>query len=279
MQSLEFIRSIMPEIEKYFISNGRTYVIDKEFDYFKETLTLFAKQHNLIESIILLLDNGMNEEAYVLARSVLNNYFLICYILEDKKRIKEYQIQPLISELKYWRKVKESLNGDFGQRMKQQGKNFTFTESDIDKKIDDINNEIIKSGVTDKNGKPVKQLLSIMDLAGKPQDNSNYELYATYYMEASKYEHSDISVLSTYRESEEVDSLGNSRFVMNMSRTDTALIDKIKFIVDNCYLESFRHVTEVLIEIIRKNSELTKCYNVEKLVEISQKTLDYTLSL
>lgn len=279
MINLEFIKLIMPEIEKYFIKNGSTYTIPKEYDYFKESITLFAKQNNLIESIILLMEAGMNEEAYVLARSVLNNYFLIRYILEDKSKVEEYKIQPLITEMKYWKKVKESLKGNFGTRMKQQGKCFSFNEVDIDKKINDINDQIISSGVVDTKGRPVKNLLSIIDLAGKPEENSDFELYITYYMEASKYEHSDISALKIYRTQEEIDDLGTSTFIMNTNQTDTKLEKKIKFIIDNCYFQSFRYLVLAIQEIANKDIKMVSCYDTTKLLEISEKTLNYLLSL
>ena len=279
MINLAFIKSIMPEIEKYFIKNGSTYTIPKEYDYFKESITLFAKQSNLIESIILLMDASMNEEAYVLARSVLNNYFLIKYILEDKSNVEEYKIQPLISEMKYWKKVKESLNGDFGTRMKQQGKSFCFNETDIDNRINDLNNQIISSGIVDTKGHPIKKLLSIIDLAGKPEENSDFELYITYYMEASKYEHSDISSLEIYRTQEDIDDLGTSTFIMNTNQTNTKLTEKIKFIIDNCYLESFRYLVLAIQEIAHKDIKLVRCYDTTKLLDISEKTLNYSLSL
>lgn len=74
-------------------------------------MTLYGKQHNLVESTLLLVDNGHNEEAYVLARSILNNYFLIGYLLNDdenRTRLREYRIQPYISERNYWENIKNN---------------------------------------------------------------------------------------------------------------------------------------------------------------------------
>lgn len=72
----------------------------------------------------------MNEEAIVLARSVLNNYFLISYILDDpqKEHIKEYHIQPLITSLFYWKNVKDIIHRSFWQQIQDAGKPLPFTE-------------------------------------------------------------------------------------------------------------------------------------------------------
>ena len=66
----------------------------QDYEYIREAITLYAKQHNLVESTLLLIDNNHNEEAMILSRSVLNNYFLIEFIVNDpdKSHLKEYQL-------------------------------------------------------------------------------------------------------------------------------------------------------------------------------------------
>ena len=107
MSKVDLFKDIMKDIEENFLKNESLYIV-KEYEYFLEAITLYAKQNNLIKSVLLLMKNNMNEEAMVLARSVLNNYFLLSYILADpqKMHLKEYQMQPIITSLFYWKNAK-----------------------------------------------------------------------------------------------------------------------------------------------------------------------------
>lgn len=94
MSKIDLLKDIMKDVEENFLKNESPYIVMEEYEYFREAITLYAKQNNLIESVLLLMENNMNEEAMILARSVLNNYFLVSYILDDpqKKHLKEYQV-------------------------------------------------------------------------------------------------------------------------------------------------------------------------------------------
>lgn len=103
MKNIELFKNIMSDVQEYVLKNESPYIILEGYEYIREVITLYAKQHNLVESTLLLLENNNNEEAMILARSVLNNYFLIGYLLNDpdKSHLKEYQSQPLFSQLYY----------------------------------------------------------------------------------------------------------------------------------------------------------------------------------
>ena len=119
MNDEEFLKDIMLDIEEYLIRNNDIFIITPGCEWFKEVITLYAKQHNLLESAIILTDNGMNEEAVILARSAMNNYFLIGYILNDdkhKSHLKEFQIQPLISEKYLVDNMHKMIKGEFGKK-------------------------------------------------------------------------------------------------------------------------------------------------------------------
>ncbi|HHN8469267.1 DUF5677 domain-containing protein [Clostridioides difficile] len=264
MNKIKLIRDIMPSVEENLIKNRSTHVIFSEYEYLREVMTLYAKQHNLIESTILLLDNNMCEEAYILARSVLNNYFLIEYLLndnEDKSRLKEYQIQPLLAERKYWKKVKDILNRNLMKKFHEEGKLLDINENSINRTIGQI-----EANIQNENFRPNKRLLNITDLA-RDIGGVGIELYLAYYTHASKYEHSDISSLDIYREEVNVDNVSNKQaFIMTTDRTDESLRERIESIITTSYVESFRRILE---EISVKNSHLLINFKEEKLLEIS----------
>ncbi len=73
-------------------------------------ITFYAKQSNLLESTLLLIENNHAEEAYVLVRSMLNNAMLIDYLCnDDGERYKNYMIQPTKAELSFFYDIKKAL--------------------------------------------------------------------------------------------------------------------------------------------------------------------------
>lgn len=67
------LKEITEEIAKYVIKEGYPIILIDEYSWYREVLSLMAKQVNLCESCILLLENGMEQEAYLLAKSQFNN--------------------------------------------------------------------------------------------------------------------------------------------------------------------------------------------------------------
>ena len=67
------LKEITEEIAKYVITEGYPIILIDEYSWYREVLSLMAKQVNLCASCILLLENGMEQEAYLLAKSQFNN--------------------------------------------------------------------------------------------------------------------------------------------------------------------------------------------------------------
>lgn len=262
MNDEEFLKNIMPDVEEYLIQNNRSVIIMQGYEWFREVITLYAKQHNLLEAAIVLMENGMNEEALILARSAMNNYFLIGYLLNDdadRSRLKEYQIQPLISQKYLLENMKDMLNGQFGIRMNEKGLKLQYTVNDLKSKINEVGSRIEAKGFS-KNVKP----LSIRKLA-KKSDVQGFDLYAAYYGDASKFEHSDISSLDIYKTPIDDQTPVNGAFIMDLNKTDKKLKEKINAIFIISYLDSFIKITDV---IANKEPHLQANYDANKLAEM-----------
>ena len=257
------LKELMDDIEEYLIQNNRGMVILPGYEWYRDVLTLYAKQHNLLEAILVLLDNNMCEEAIILCRSMLNNYFLIGYLINDEtgNRIKEFHIQPWLSHKKKLENMRKILKGSFGEKLKEKGIEPPVTIEKLNNDIKAIKEEIKKQGFK-ADDKP----LSIVKLA-KHSDERGFELYSFIYAEASKYEHSDISSLEIYKkEVESVDK--NIGFIMDTNSTDEKLRDMINTVIFICYLSTFIKILEVLKE---KEEHLLQNYNVDKLTELAIK--------
>lgn len=185
------LNDICEDIAKNIIKEGHPIVLKDELDWYREVLSLFAKQVNLCNSCMLLLESGMEQEAYLLARSQFNNMLWIKYLCEgeDNSRLKEYFYQPYINRIrvnKNFKKMIKEYSGELDDR---------FQEVDIMKQLDreiDENTEILKQeNILNSRGK------SIVELA--KQDGFLFGMYVTFYNEGSKFEHSDISKIKLYR--------------------------------------------------------------------------------
>lgn len=267
MSNEEFLKHIMPEIEEYLIKNNSPFFIQAGYEWFRDVVTLYAKQHNLLEAAITLMDSGMNEEAYIIARSAINNYFLIGYLLNDNKdrtRLKEYHTQPLISKKYQLENIKEMIKGSFGKRMKLKGVTLPYTMKDLNARIKEIESSIIKEGFS-KDKKP----LSVLKLANK-SDSQGFDMYASYYSEASKFEHSDITSLNIYKRAINNDISINQAFIMDLNRTDENLKKIIYSIFIITYLDSCSKICDV---IANKEPHLKVNYNISKIEEILMKSV------
>ena len=60
-------------IGKEVLKEGRPIIILEGYEWIREVLSLLAKNINLFESCLVLLENNMEQEAYILARSQFNN--------------------------------------------------------------------------------------------------------------------------------------------------------------------------------------------------------------
>ncbi|WP_092921342.1 DUF5677 domain-containing protein [Romboutsia hominis] len=260
MENKELFKSIMADVNKYVIKNGNPIIILDDH-YMREVMTLYAKQHNLIESTLLLLDNNHNEEAYVLARSVLNNYFLIGYLLNDRdgRRLKEYRIQPLLSGIKDLRNIKKALKRPIIKNLEEKGKSLPFTKTDINRKLKELTKKIEDEGFTAK-----RDLLKIKDIATK-SDEKGLELYITFYAQGSKYEHSDISTLDIYKTPVLDDYDKNDVFIMSTDATNENLGNTVYSIVVQSYLDS---LFKIIDKITNEDQQLRINFDEDKLSDI-----------
>ena len=87
----DMLKAIINDIAENILKEGQPIVIVGDYSWYREVLSLFAKQVNLCDSCILLLENGMEQEAYLLARSQFNNMLWIKYICSDtdNEKVKE----------------------------------------------------------------------------------------------------------------------------------------------------------------------------------------------
>lgn len=264
----EYLRDIMPEIQAYIIKNECKHFIGEDYEYFRDVITLYAKQHNLIKSTLLLMENDMNEEAFILARSVINNYFWIGYLLNDdakRNRLKEYHIQPLINERNKLSNMIKMLKGDFGEKAREKGVKFKFTSKDLYDRRKRIFKEIESRGF-DKRINPV----SVSTLA-KKCDKQGFDLYSTFYVEASKYEHSDISSLEIYKQNNTNGLYKSNEFVMDLNRTNKELQSMIYSMLVMAYIDSCHKI----IREMTSDMNIAYNYNEEKIKEIIIKTKRY----
>ncbi|TBX12784.1 DUF5677 domain-containing protein [Clostridium perfringens] len=259
----KFLRDIMKDIEECFLIDGKGFIILDGYEYIRDITTLYAKQHNLLESTLLLLENNNVEEAVVLARSLLNNYFLIGYLLndhEDRRRLKTFHNQPLISRKFQLKNMKEFISNNTSGILSQEQKAEKLKK--IKQELFDCNELFKKNGI-DKNAKP----LSIINLA-KNCDERGFGLYTSFYSDASKYEHSDITCLDLYKKKFSDDFSNNQVFTLNMSSTDEVLKEKILRMVEMIYCDTF---SKIMNNISEKEKHLLVNFDQTKIIEVSRK--------
>ncbi|WP_202908609.1 DUF5677 domain-containing protein [Halalkalibacillus sediminis] len=242
-EKIQYANYLIEEITTKFLHKDKPYIIMEGYEYFREVVTLYAKQSNLLESALLLIENSHAEEAYVLVRSMLNNTMLIDYLCNDHngERYRNYKIQPTKAELSFLYDIKKALKNDW---LKE-------TPQELDKKIKEYENLLKSEGFTTK--KKIKgkhrevvdrRLLNIKEMA--LTDELLFAHYMMFYREGSKYEHSDISSLVIYRKP--IKELPNTgAFILDMSRTDPLLEEKLLNLAITMYSLTFirllQHIT------------------------------------
>lgn len=186
------LRKITESIEKNIIKEGHPIILVDKYDWYREVLSLMAKQVNLCDSCVLLLESGMEQEAYILARSQFNNTLWIKYLCEaedsDEVRLKEFYYQPYVNQLKLNQNLKNIIK-KYGDILDEK-----FRKPDV---ITKLNKEIRNIQKKLKNEGIKSAQKSVAELA--KQDSTVFSIYITLYNEASKFEHSDISTVKLYR--------------------------------------------------------------------------------
>ena len=188
----ELLKEIIEEIAKNIIKEGQPIILIDEYSWYREVLSLMAKQVNLCDSCMLLLENGMEQEAYLLARSQFNNSLWIKYLCEadegDDTKLKEFFYQPNIAQLRTNKNLIKMIT-EYGDALDDE-----FKADEIIDKLNESSEEnrkiLRRENITEKQK-------SIAELA--KQNVSLFGMYITLYNEGSKFEHSDISTTKLYR--------------------------------------------------------------------------------
>lgn len=262
MNESKFLKYIMNEVENYLFTVKSNQMTLPKYEYYREIIRLYAKQHNLLESILLLLDSNHSEESYILARSMVNNYFLIGYLLDDNKkrnRLKKYKMQPIISLIYQLNNIVEIISSPKFKDIK--GIKLKFPISKIRLKIEEYKKELEKKGLK-KDEKP----FSIKYLA-KYGDDNGLQLYSSFYTEASKYEHSDISSLNIYKMEDNHQESKDKVFTVNLSKTNNQLKKYIYTNVEVAYCYTF---IKIVLHIAKNEKELENDYNMKNLFNIAK---------
>ena len=205
------LKEICSDIAKNIIKEGQPIVLFDAFDWYREVLSLFAKQVNLCDSCMLLLENGMEQEAYLLARSQFNNMLWIKYLCEgeDNSRVKEYFYQPHISQILSNKNFKKMII-DFRDELDER-----FLEAEVMERLERGIEE--NTQVLTQENIPIK-IKSIAELA--KQDGILFGMYVTLYNEGSKFEHSDISKTKLYRKQAAEEYNSDRAFIFDLGRSD-----------------------------------------------------------
>lgn len=207
----EMLKRINNDIARDIIKEGSPIILIDEYSWFREVLSLLAKQVNLCDSCLLLLENGMEQEAYLLARSQFNNMLWIKYLCDgdDDSRVKEYFYQPHISQILSCKNIKKMIE-DYGTDLDER----LASEEAIQKLNDSIseNTQILVENNIAISPKKISDL--------SKQDGLLFGLYITLYNEGSKFEHSDISKTRLYRKPavDEYDS--DQVFIFDLGKSD-----------------------------------------------------------
>lgn len=191
-----------------------------EFQWFIDSLSLMAKQVNLCDSCMLLLENGMEQEAFLLARSQFNNMLWIRYLMHDDEehsRYKEFIYQPTINQILQDRNLVKLINefqDDIDDRLKSEG-----VRHILNSRIESNKKALNDAGITEP------KMMSISKLA--LQEFFSYGYYVTFYNEASKFEHADVSTTKEYRKQILPDYSRNVIFSFDLGKSDKAMWYKV----------------------------------------------------
>ncbi|MGG2057375.1 DUF5677 domain-containing protein [Lysinibacillus pakistanensis] len=232
-------RKMIEFISEDFLQNGRPFIIQNEFELIRELIVLYAKQTNLFESIIVLLENNQNEEALILNRSLINNAFLIHYLYNKNsdKRYKDYKIQHVKSNLKRFNKYKSMLEKGYFENVDFQ----PLEMEEVEEKIADLESILINNGYVNNQGKVKTNLLTVSSMA--EEDPLLYSYYAHNYDIGSRYEHSDSLSLNIYKQPA-LDADGV--FIIDLSQTDEELGEEVIDASLQMYILTFVRLTEYI---------------------------------
>lgn len=227
-KAISLARQIQEHLNKDILKEGQPFVINNKHEWLREVLSLLSKQSNLFESCILLLENNMEQEAYILARSQFNNMLWISYLCKDNEndRVKEYFYEEHIDKLQQLTNLKKYIS-NLPPDTVYLNEFPNLNQELINSKIKDIKNVLESEGyVVDAPSKPLrnKRIIELTEW-----DSQLLGLYDTFYNKASKYEHASISTTKSYRKSVLDDISVDVAFVFDLSKSDIRLWESVFF--------------------------------------------------
>lgn len=268
-------RNVISEISKVFLREGQPYIV-ADLPQVNEIFLLFAKQTQLFESFLLLMQHNHTEEGIILFRSMINNSMLIQYLstfdsVESEYRVKNFKAQPFKANLKRLNNYKFALEKGWFEQVTSI-KN-PMTVSDIEESIEKIKESLIEARLTTQKGKADTQLLTIRSLA--EIDATLFSIYIQYYDIASRYEHSDVTSLDIYKEKIDDETPINKAYIMNLSRTDETLNEEILYMCVSFYGLSYLRI----LEFINSNEgiDLNLWWTFEQQSSLSKLSIEFDL--
>lgn len=248
-------RDIECYINERILNEGFSIKIS-EYKWFWYAYILFADNIRLFKSCLILLEEKVEWEAFILARSQFNNTLWVNYLCgtDKEKRADEYFFQQYIDRLITLKKNKEYVT------------TCRLANKDaIDGEITEIEDILREHGYDDEfinkigKGKGTK---SIYKLA---EETDLLKIYITYYNEGSRYEH------SSFR-----GKIKNIRVITNESSPDIYIYEPNNFdseLWKKVFVFSLTNIFYTLDAIKTSLSEM-KLFG---LIDLSEKDLEVTM--
>ena len=256
-QAISLSREIQEHLSQDILKEGHPFIVWKENEWIREVFSLLAKQSHLFESSILLLENNMEQEAYILVRSQFNNMLWIAYLCNDNNdlRLKEYYCEPLIGQVWQLKKIKEYVR-NLPENTPEFEKFSTLNLAAIDINAERIM-DILKAGGYDPNKSQNNK--SIFSLT--KDDPLLLGLYISFYHEASKFEHADVSTIKNYRIPILDDVSTDIAFTFDLSKSNITLW---KFVFKYTLLILYQSINAIYTRITNRDKHLLDNKQFEK---------------
>ncbi|WP_153731553.1 DUF5677 domain-containing protein [Sporosarcina obsidiansis] len=235
-------KDIIDIVSEHLLLEGQARIIVPGSEHVSEIYVLYAKQTNLFESLLVLLENGHAEEAVIIFRSMLNNGMLINYLSHGdvQKRYQDYKAQPIKAAIKKLNNYKLVLRNNWFENTEVTN---PMTREEVNLKIENFKTDLINLGLIDGKGNADTRLLTIRNLA--LVDVTLFGMYAEYYDLASKYEHSDISSLGVYKKPIEGTTIDQA-YILTLASTDIELDRQLLNLAISIYGLTFIKILEFL---------------------------------
>ena len=201
-------------IGKEVLKEGSPIIILEGYEWIREVLSLLAKNINLFESCLVLLENNMEQEAYILARSQFNNTLWISYLCDDcnNERTKEYYYEYHISKLLQFRNIQKYISENEVRIINSGAEMIEYNE--IEEQITWIETLLSNEGYNVGN----IHTKSIAKLAKEKAEL--FGAYISMYCEGSEYEHSNRGKVASFREAIVDDYDTDAVFKLDLGKSD-----------------------------------------------------------